>query len=108
MTPEHIESGQLCGIALETPVHGKMVEVNTVAKIVYGICVGTTGFRVSQQFTDIDPASKIAINKYALGVRYAFRKCSLGHWLSHCKQRFNQSLVMRDQARIVRIVRMQT
>jgi c-di-GMP-binding flagellar brake protein YcgR len=61
IVPENIPQGELCGVSLETFVNGKMAQINAVAKVVYCICVGTTGFRVGMQFTNVEPAGQVAL-----------------------------------------------
>lgn len=63
IAPEHIAPGQSCGLSFSTPIAGKIIEVNTLAKVAYSICIGTTGFRVGFQFVDPDPAARAAINQ---------------------------------------------
>jgi c-di-GMP-binding flagellar brake protein YcgR len=63
MAPENIVPGKLCGIAFEAAVNGKIRQVNAVGKVVYSICVGTSGFRIGLQFTDIDAPSRAALGQ---------------------------------------------
>jgi c-di-GMP-binding flagellar brake protein YcgR len=61
--PENIAQGQLCGISLATFVNGNMAEINAVGKVVYSICVGTTGFRIGMHFTEVEAAGQVALTQ---------------------------------------------
>lgn len=61
MVPMNVAEGQSCGISVDTFVNGRMVQINAVAKVIYSICVGTTGFRVGMQFTNVEPAGQTAL-----------------------------------------------
>jgi c-di-GMP-binding flagellar brake protein YcgR len=63
LSPEQVTPGTLCGIRFSAMIQGKMTKVEAVARVVYSICVGTAGFRIGYQFTDMDSASKTAVTQ---------------------------------------------
>jgi c-di-GMP-binding flagellar brake protein YcgR len=63
MAPENIAADQICNIVFETTVHEKIYRLSVIAKSVYSICIGTSGFRVGMQFTNIDPAAQTTLNQ---------------------------------------------
>lgn len=63
IVPQDLARGQECGITFKTSIDGDQVEVNVVGKVVYSICVGTQGFRIGYQFTNVEPASRHAIDQ---------------------------------------------
>ncbi|HYD79426.1 MAG TPA: PilZ domain-containing protein [Paucimonas sp.] len=60
---EQLIPGTECGVRFTAMVQGKIMKVEAVARVVYSICVGITGFRTGFQFTNMDPASKTAITQ---------------------------------------------
>ena len=63
LTPEQIAVGTICCIRFNAMIRGQLVKVESVAQVVYCICIGTTGFRIGCQFTDVDADSRVAIGQ---------------------------------------------
>jgi hypothetical protein len=63
LAPEHVPPGTQCGIRFTAMIQGRIAKVEAVAKVVYSICVGTTGFRVGCQFTDMDADTRAAVRQ---------------------------------------------
>lgn len=52
--PEQLPIGQICTIAFDAPLNGKIVRVTGTAKVIYAILTGTEGFRTGVQFVQLD------------------------------------------------------
>jgi c-di-GMP-binding flagellar brake protein YcgR len=58
---QHIPAGQVCALAFEALLNGKMVRVTANTKVVYSILAGTEGFRTGLQFVQIDSANNATL-----------------------------------------------
>lgn len=63
LAPEQIAVGTTCCIRFNAMIRGQFTQIESVAKVIYCICVGTAGFRVGCQFTDMDAASRTTIGQ---------------------------------------------
>jgi len=63
MSPEAVREGTTCGIDFSGFAGDRKLHVQVMARVVYCICVGTTGFRLGFQFTDVPPDMRVAINQ---------------------------------------------
>lgn len=52
--PAQIPVGQVCKVAFDPPLNGKIVRVMGIAKVAYSILSGTEGFRTGLQFVQLD------------------------------------------------------
>lgn len=65
MVSEHMTPGIPCVVAFDPSINGKTITVNAAARVIYSICVGTTGFRTGFQFVEIDETTARSIRALA-------------------------------------------
>jgi hypothetical protein len=65
MLPRAMNTGDQCSVAFNPSIDGKTVALNASAKVVYSICVGTSGFRTGFQFEEIDDKTSKIVKELA-------------------------------------------
>ncbi|MFI4940382.1 MAG: PilZ domain-containing protein [Burkholderiales bacterium] len=65
MLPRAMNNGDQCTVAFNPSIDGKTVMLSAPAKVVYSICVGTSGFRTGFQFEGIDDKTSKIIKELA-------------------------------------------
>lgn len=63
---DQIPVGQVCTVAIETLLNGKVVHITALARVIYSILKGTDGYRTGLQFIEIDAANNKTLAELTL------------------------------------------
>ena len=66
MLDKHLSAGDQYTISFNTTLGNQLVSVNASARLVYSICVGTSGFRTGFQFGTLDARTAQVIKQLSL------------------------------------------